>query len=267
MWSASLRNVAAGCAALLILVPAHAEESFTFGIVPQTAQSKLSRSWSPLLKFLEEKTGYKFQFATTRDIPTFGKRLSEAKYDFVYVNPQDYTRYHATSGYEAFAKARNVRLKGVLVVRNDSPYQKLDDLEARDIAFPSQAFAADIVPRAVFNEQGIGVTAHFVASHDSVYRNVAKGRYAAGGGVMRTFNGTAPEYREKLRVLWTSDGYTPHALAAHGRVPKDVVTRVLQVLTEMDKDPIGKKLLKSIAPEGLEAAQDSDWDDVRKLKI
>ncbi|MBI3776458.1 MAG: phosphate/phosphite/phosphonate ABC transporter substrate-binding protein [Gammaproteobacteria bacterium] len=265
----SLKMLLAGLVACTALLPAHADEkakTFTFGIVPQTAQSKLSRDWSPVLKYLEEKTGYKFQFATARDISMFGNRLAEEKYDFAFMNPRDYTQFHKSNGYEAFAKIKNVKLKGMIVVRNDSPVQKLEDLDDKELVFPSQAFAADTVLRAVLREKNINVIPHFVASHDTVYRNIAKGRYAAGGGVMHTFKNTAPENRDQLRVLWTSEGYTPHAFAAHGRVPRDVVMQVQQVLTEMEKDPIGKKLLKGItAPDGLEAAQNADWDDVRKL--
>ena len=244
-----------------------AAETYKFGIVPQQNGSKLSNLWTPLLQYLEEKTNYKFQFATARNIPTFEKRLLSGKYDFAYMNPYHYVQYQQLSGYEAFAKAKKKRLKGILVVQKDSPYQSIDDLSDAEMAFPSNAFAANLVPRAIMSRADISFDPKYVSSHDSVYRNVSKGRYPVGGGVMRTYRNTAPEYRNELRILWTSDGYTPHAFAALPRVPKNVVDDVQRVMLEMDRDPKGKALLKSIRLKGIESGEDYEWDDVRALKI
>lgn len=241
--------------------------TYTFGVVPQQSGSKLSRLWSPILQYLEKETGYHLRFATTRNIPTFEKRLSTGKYDFAYMNPYHYTEHHDTTGYAAFAKARDKRLKGILVVHKDSPINSLEDLDDQELAFPSNAFAANLVPRAYFNQLGTDVTPRFVSSHDSVYRNVAKGRYPAGGGVMRTFRNTTPELREQLRVLWTSPGYTPHAFAAHPRVPPEAVARLQQAMMKMTQDPAGQALLKSIRLKGIESGSDPDWNDVRALEL
>ncbi len=244
----------------------HAAE-YSFGIVPQTNGSKLSRLWSPILLYIEQRAGIKLQFATTRNINTFEKRLATGKYDFVYMNPYHYILYHEKSGYQAFAKASKKRLKGIIVVKKESPFQSLDDLSNSEMAFPSHAFAANLVPNAVLSRSGIDITSRYVASHDSVYRNIARGRYAAGGGVMRTFKNTDPRYREKLRVLWTSEGYTPHAFAVHPRVPRKVVEKLQKVLFEMSNDPQGQKLLKRLRFKSIEEGTDAQWNDVRLLDI
>lgn len=242
-------------------------ETYTFGIVPQQNGSKLSKTWTPILKYIEQKTGYQFKFSTARNISTFEKRVSTAKYDIVYMNPFHYTLFHDTQGYEAFAKAKDKKLKGIIVVSKDSPYKSLSDLNNAELAFPSHAFAANLVPRAILNKQGVSFSSKYVASHDSVYRNVAKGRYQAGGGVMRTFRNTSPAFRDNLRVLWSSDGYTPHAFASHPRVPQHVVQKLQQVMLEMSTDPIGKQLLKELRLNAIEQATNNDWNDVRALNI
>jgi len=246
---------------------ANARQQFSFGIVPQTSGTKLSRKWMPILTYLQEKTGYDLQFATARNIPTFEKRLHDAKYDIVYMNPYHYTKFNATAGYQAFAKAKDKRLKGIMVVKKDSPYRSLEDLDNQELAFPSHAFAANLLPRAALNKKNINVSSKYVSSHDSVYRNVAKGRFPAGGGVMRTFKNSSPELHENLRILWTSNGYTPHAFAAHPRVPEEVVRKLQSAMLEMERDPRGSALLKSIRLKGIEVGLDSEWNDVRALNI
>ena len=246
---------------------AYAVQEYSFGIVPQTNTSKLSKLWSPILKYLEENSEIDLRFATARNISTFEKRVKSGKYDIVYMNPFHYTMFHDEQGYNAFAKAKKKRLKGILVVLKDSPYRSINDLDNPELAFPSNAFAANLVPRAVLSKADLSFSTKYVSSHDSVYRNIARGRYPAGGGVMRTFKNTSPEYRDKLRILWKSDGYTPHAFAAHPRVPQVIVDKLQNVLLKMELDPKGKALLKKIRLKGIEKGIDREWDDVRALNI
>lgn len=245
----------------------HAEQEYSFGIVPQSNGSKLSKLWSPILQYLENNTKIDLRFATARNISTFEKRVKSGKYDFVYMNPYHYTLFHEAQGYNAFAKAKKKRLKGIVVVLKDSPYVSLKDLDNSELAFPSNAFAANLVPRAVLSKSNLSFTSKFVSSHDSVYRNIARGRYPAGGGVMRTFKNTSPKYRDKLKVLWKSDGYTPHAFAAHPRVPQHVVETLQKALLQMELKPMGKALLKKIRLKGIEKGIDKEWNDVRALNI
>ena len=245
----------------------HAASEFSFGIVPQSNGSKLSKLWSPILKYLEENTDIDLRFATARNISTFEKRVKSGKYDIVYMNPYHYTMFHDIQGYNAFAKAKKKRLKGIVVVLKDSPYSSLSDLDNSELAFPSNAFAANLVPRAVLTKQNLSYSSKYVSSHDSVYRNIARGRYPAGGGVMRTFKNTSPEYRDKLKILWKSEGYTPHAFAAHPRVPQEIINKLQNALLEMENNPKGKALLKKIRLKGIEKGVDKEWNDVRALNI
>ncbi|WP_136680057.1 phosphate/phosphite/phosphonate ABC transporter substrate-binding protein [Neptunomonas sp. XY-337] len=248
---------------------AHASEQvYTLGVVPQQSAKKLARLWTPVTQYLSSKTGLAIRFATARDIPTFEKRVVEGEYDIAYMNPYHYTVFSQKPGYRAIAKQKNKQIKGIFVVRDDSPIQSLNELSGQKLAFPSPAaFAASVIPRAQLDKEQIAYEPKYVSSHDSVYRNVAKGFFKAGGGVMRTFNNTAPEVKAQLRVLWTTPGYTPHALAVHPRVSSSASEAIQTALVEMASDPEGAILLKSLNFKQLEAAGDDDWDDVRALNI
>ena len=261
-----------GCLlAILLISNSQAEtnqQTLTFGIVPQQSAAKLARMWTPLLEYLSTQTGQRLQFSTAPDIPEFERRLANGDYNLAYMNPYHYTTFHRSPGYQAFAKQKDKRLKGIIVVRADSQYQDLREFADQTLAFPSPAaFAASIITRARFSNQEIPITPKYVSSHDSVYRAVAKGIYPAGGGVMRTFNGLEPEIREQLRILWTSDPYTPHALAAHPRVPADTVKSILVAMRQLDNTEQGRQLLKQINFKGIVAANDTDWNDIRKLNL
>lgn len=243
-------------------------QSLTFAVVPQQSASKLAKLWTPIVKEISQKTGINIRFVTAPDIPTFEKRLTAGEYDIAYMNPYHYIVFNRTVGYQAIAKARDKKIKGILVVAKKSNINKLSDLDNNTLAFPAPAaFAASILTQSDLTTQQVNFTPVYVSSHDSVYRTVAKGIYPAGGGIVRTFKNIDPEISSQLRILWTTQGYTPHAIATHPRVEADDVAKLQKALIEMDQQLVGKNLLVSIKIKGFENAVDSDWNDIRDLKL
>jgi len=247
---------------------AEEEKVFSFGVVPQQAASKLAKIWGPILKEVSQKSGFKIKFQTARDIPTFEERLANGDYDIAYMNPYHYTVFSRQPGYEAFGKALDKTIKGIVVVAKDSPVQNVAELDGEKMAFPAPAaFAASVLPRAYFRNEAIDIAPSYVSSHDSVYRAVAKGLFVAGGGVMRTFNTLEPEVRDQLRVLWKTAPYTSHALATHPRISRSDTLKILTAFEELSTYSEGQVLLKSLSWKGVQSADDALWDDVRDLGI
>ena len=85
--------------------------------------------------------------------------------------------------------------------------------------------------------------------------------------MVRTFESVAPDIREQLRIFWTSDGYTPHAFAAHPRLSEKTTSAIATAMIGLSEDETGRALLEPLRLPGLEAAEDADWDDVRALDI
>lgn len=242
--------------------------TITFGIVPQQSASKMAKLWNPVLNELTKKTGIKFRFKTAKNIPTFEKRLLSGEYDVAYMNPYHFTVFNKKPGYKAIAHARDKRIHGILVVHKDSPYQSIEDLRNKKIAFPSPAaFAATLLTGARLKKEGIPFEKKFVSSHDSVYRNVATKRFSAGGGVIRTLKNMDKKTQDNLRILWKSEGYTPHAIAIHPNMDNALKNKLQNALVMLDTTEEGKKLLKAIRIKGFSIAYDKDWDDVRSLNI
>jgi len=253
---------------LLPIQSSFAGEMLSFGVVPQQSASTLARLWTPVLQYLSEHSGLEIQFKTAPNIPTFEKRLAAGDYDFAYMNPYHYVVFHEAPGYRAMAKARDKRIKGIIVARQDRDITRLTELDNSALAFPAPAaFAASILPRSELTARGIEFEPNYVSSHDSVYLAVSKGLYPAGGGVIRTFRNTAPEVRERLRILWTTRGYTPHAIAAHPSVETEQFEKFQQALASMEQSDAGQTLLETLKIKGFEPAIDRDWNDIRDLNI
>jgi len=243
-----------------------ASPAYTFGVVPQHAATELAARWTPLLRYLSGKTGLPLEFHTARDIPTFEQRMVQGEYDFAYLNPFQYALFQEKVGYRLLAREHIRGLRGIVVVRADAPYRRLRDLADRSLAFPApSAFAASLVTRAEFRTQGIRIQSRFVSSHDSVYYGVANGLFSAGGGILDTFQRLAPALRAKLRVLWTSPAYVPHAFAAHPRLPVAAVATLRRALLAAAREPEGARLLAAAGFETLTVADDREYESVRRL--
>ena len=257
----------------LVSLNAYAAEAnqakpLVFGVVPQQSPSKLARKWLPLLKFISQKSGVELQFATAPDIPTFEKQLAQGHYDIAYMNPYHYVVLSKQVGFKALVHEQDKKIQGIIVAFKDSKIDKLEDLSSQTIAFPAPAsFAATLIPKASLAQQDISFKSEYVNSHDEVYRNIVAGRFVAGGGIMRTFNALPDYFREQLKIIWTSQGYTPHAIATHPRVNDDIRQKLLAGFLAVAKSEKASELLIPLLMKGFTAAEDKDWNDVRSLNI
>ncbi len=257
----------------LVSLNAYAAEAnqakpLVFGVVPQQSPSKLARKWLPLLKFISQKSGVELQFATAPDIPTFEKQLAQGHYDIAYMNPYHYVVLSKQVGFKALVHEQDKKIQGIIVAFKDSKIDKLEGLSSQTIAFPAPAsFAATLIPKASLAQQDISFKSEYVDSHDEVYRNIVAGRFVAGGGIMRTFNALPDYFREQLKIIWTSQGYTPHAIATHPRVNDDIRQKLLAGFLAVAKSEKASELLIPLLMKGFTAAEDKDWNDVRSLNI
>lgn len=256
----------------LVPTPAlHAAEparSLSVGIVPQQSASELARVWIPVIGWLAQRSGVAMRFATAPDIPAFEQRLAAGMYDLAYMNPYHYSVFAQRPGYQAFAKEKGRRLRGIVVVRRDSPIVDLAGLAGRAVAFPAPAaFAATVLVRAELERARIPIRPVFVNSHESVYLNVAQRQFDAGGGIPRTLQTMDAAVRDELRVLWQTAEFTPHAFAAHPRVDRGALAAVQQAMLAADLDLRGRQALEGVGFKGFDSAHDAEWNDVRALGI
>ncbi|HHF3003115.1 phosphate/phosphite/phosphonate ABC transporter substrate-binding protein [Vibrio antiquarius] len=244
-----------------------AQPSIVFGVVPQQSATKLVQQWQPLLQRWGDLAGVEIKFATARDIPTFEARLMAGAYDIAYMNPYHFTLVNQSPGYTALARAKNKRITGIIVARRGKSVS-LDELQDKTIAFPApRAFAASIITQSELAQKGIKFTPKYVGSHDSVYLGVLKGLYIAGGGVKRTFESLPSEIKDQLSIIYTTAGYTPHAIAVSNNVDEEITLALRKAISQLNDDPKAQESFTLLNIDGLQLAQDQDWQDVVQLGI
>ncbi len=221
---------------------------YTFGVVPQYHNRKIIRIWRPILDEIRKQTGIVLNLAGAPTIPAFEKKFMKGELDFAYMNPYHILKASNSQGYIPLVRDGSRKLRGILVVRKNSPYKSAAELNGQVVALPSpNALGASMLLRADLESTfGIQVKPKYVQTHSSVYLHVAKGLVVAGGGVMSTFMSQKPEIKDRLRVLFTTRGTIPHPIVAHPRVPRRDIKEIKSALLAMGKTPEGRALLAEI---------------------
>jgi len=248
------------------LTPDHnvsAAGSYTFGVVPQFEQRKLHAIWNPIIEELEKRTGLKFKLVTTLTIQDFEKEFVKGGFDFVYTNPYHVLMENRNQRYVPLVRDK-VPLRGILVVRKDSPIRKPSELKGKVVTFPSpNALGASLMMRADLERLHHAVVKPlYVKTHSSVYLHVVKGLAEAGGGVEKTLQEQDPLVREALRTIYTTRSMPSHPVAAHPRVPKEDREKVRHALLEMGDTPEGRELLSKVPIKQIIATSMDDYKEM-----
>lgn len=265
-----LRQLLWMVAAAICIGPAlaSAETVYTFSVVPQIERRMLFSIWQPILDELQKRTGQRFELVTALSVNEYDQEVRRGIYDFVYVNPYVMVSIEKTPGYQPLIRDSQ-SLHGILVVRKDSPIQRVAELQGKSLAVPAlQALGASLLLRAELDRQfGIRMNPVIAKTHGSVFLHVINGLTDAGGSVQKALSTQDAHIQASLRALYRTGDVPSHPIAAHPRVPEAVREQVRQAFIAMSADPAGKALLGKIPMEEAVAAQAQDYHVLRDLQL
>lgn len=253
---------------MLFCGAASAAESYTFAVVPQFEQRKLFAIWNPIVEELHKRTGIQLKLVATLTVPQFEKGISAGSFDFIYANPYHVYYESHRQGYIPLVRD-SVPLRGILVVKKDSPVHDIKELNGKTLAAPSpNALGASLLLRAELERlHHIKMTPIYVKTHSSVYLHVVNGLADAGGGVEKTLAEQDKSIQDQLRVLYTTQAFPSHPVAAHPRVPKKIREQIRQALLDMSATPEGKKLLAEVPIKQAVSTSMQDYEPLRQLNL
>jgi phosphonate transport system substrate-binding protein len=247
-----------------------AETQYIWSVVPQFTGTAVHRDWTPVLKHIESKTGYRFKLKIYDSIPEFEKGFINGVPDFAYMNPYHAVMAKDAQGYSPIVRNSKRLLSGIMVVRQDSAINNIKHLNGKKIAFPSpNAFAASLYMRALLREkEGIDFIPVYAGTHSNAYRLTLAGKTIATGAVKRTLLKERKELQQNLKILYKTPGFPSHPLTVHKRVPDKVKKAVQSTLLELAQTPHGEKLLKAILlSHPTKANYDTDYLPLKKLEL
>ncbi len=247
---------------------AMAEEIHTFGVAPQFEQRKLFAIWKPVMDELEKRTGARFKFMSTFSVPEFEQAVSKGAYDFIYVNPYHFYKERTHQGYVALVRDRTP-LRGIVVVRQDSPIKTIKDLDGKTLAVPSpNAIGASMLPRAELERNhAVRMAMVHAKSHSSAYLHAIQKLADAAGGVEKTLLEQDKAIQDALRIVFRTRDFPSHPIAAHPRVPESMQNKVRQAFLDISASPQGEGLLGDIPMSQAVPASFKDYQVFQSLNL
>lgn len=246
------------------------------GIFPRRGMEKTLTIYTPLIRYLAEKTGLDLELDVAPDMDAFWNRLRNGQYDIAHMNQYHYVRVHAEIGYQVILKNEEFgqdTIASAIWVRQDSPYKALTDLRDKWIVFGGgrHAMVASIMAKDLLQQAGLGPTDYFsrytLYPLDALIGLVSRNVDAAGVGDVAD---RIPGIRKKLgnarpRILAKSQRVAHLPWAVRADLDKDIVASIKTVLLEMDKTSKGRALLKTLGMTGFREATNEEYDPHRKI--
>ena len=266
-----MKRFAAAIFSLLLTLPAWAQV-WSFGVINVRSALLTAQYWNPILDYVSKKSGVTLELAIGKTAQETSDAEARGEYDFVYTN-HIFAVNEVAAGYRVFARTTGAPIYGQIVVLEKSPLRSLRELEGQEVGFPSQtAFVGYSVPMATLLKVGVKVTPLFASNQESIMAQLRAGQVPAAAVNSKTMSSYAARENFKYRALWTSEPYLDLPVAAHPRVPVQVVKSVRDVLVGMATDPEGRKILAASAaiikqepPYGFLPAQDAEYDSQREV--
>ena len=251
------------------LAVADSAREYVMGVVPQFEARRTIDIWQPIIDQINQRANVKLVLKPSPSIPEFERQFSEGLFDFAYMNPYHMIIANEKQGYQPILRDVGRKLYGIIVVKKDSPFKSPEDLDGKKVAFPApNALGASLIPRAEFSKKyHINIIESYVKSHGSVYLNVVLGLTDAGGGIEKTLSQQPDEIKDQLRILYKTEGVSPHPIVVHPRVTIGVKKRVIDALLDLGANVLGQIQLSKVPIKKIGKASLKDYEEIRKLGI
>ncbi|MFP4424221.1 MAG: phosphate/phosphite/phosphonate ABC transporter substrate-binding protein [Candidatus Woesearchaeota archaeon] len=255
-----------------------AQTTYTMGILPLRNPTEMLERFGPTEEYLKEKTGLDIKL---KFYPTEGelggytqvvKELTSGEIEFAYLAPVTSVQAHGVNEnvvpFACAQKSGSPTYQGDLVVKEDSSYQSVEDLEGKKVTGTSKSSTSgNLFPSAMLNEKGIDKETYFeggmqyLGAHDKAVEAVLAGTMDAAF----INEATLDKYKDQgLRSIWKHDPVAEFPFVVNTeQVPDEVLNKVQDALVTMHETNL----------EGLQAANPKyekwvaiGWEDYQAAK-
>ncbi len=245
---------------------------YPFGVLNHRSVIHTAEYWNPILDWVSRRSGVPLVLKIARSANETTDMAVRGELAFAYTNHL-FTPQRDKLGYTVLARQEGEGIRGQIVVRADSPTQRLTDLAGQQVAFANPyGFTGYFVPYDALLKADVGVTPVFAGTQEAAMAMLKHGRVAAAGVNSQVMADYARREGFDYRVLWQSEPYYDLAVMAHPAVPVAVREAVREALVAMRTDPEGRRVLAASAaklnlpaPRGFIVATDGDYEPYRRF--
>lgn len=271
---------ACGGSASPAATPIPIKQEISMGFVPSQTTSVVQTNATLIADYLSKKTGYHVTSNVLTSYAAVTEGMTSGNVDIGWVGPLDYVIAHQKNGAEAVTKSVRNGLpsyKAFIIVNANSNINSVKDLKGKKFAFGDPLSASSsLYPKAAMKAAGLDpdkdVTGVNISNQTQIAVSVCKGDVDAGAiyDDARKNAGadtSCPGIMTKTKVIYTTDPPVPGdpQMIRHTLNP-DQKKKLKDAMIAMGSDPTIQPALKALYTiDSLVPAQDSDYDDLRKV--
>lgn len=260
--------------------PIPIKQEISMGFVPSQTTSVVQTNATLLADYLSKKTGYKVTSTVLTSYAAVTEGMTSGNVDIGWVGPLDYVIAHQKNGAEAVTKSVRRGLpsyKAFIIVNANSNISSVKDLKGKKFAFGDPlSTSSNLYPRAAMKAAGLDpdhdVQGVNISNQTQIAVAVCQGTVDAGAiyDDARSNAGadtSCPGIMSKTKVIYTTDPPIPGdpQMIRHNLNP-DQKKKLKDAMIAMGSDPTIQPALKALYTiDSLVPAQDSDYDDLRKV--
>lgn len=237
-----------------------------FGVAPWVTERDTELIIRPLLRHLEEETGYRFILNVSLDYDELVDDfiaghiqiadLSATLYVRLLRAAPDSSRYLATISRLVDDKKIG-HYQGFIITHRDHPAMSLQDLKGESFAFVDKGSSSGFkYPLARLLEHGVEPQrdfseTFFVGNHEAVAEAVAQKQVAAGAIWDQTLWDAQSKYGDVFKILAKTRRIPREAWVASKNLPQPLIQKIGNTLTQLEHttlDQAGQRLFLPDAP-------------------
>ena len=198
-----------------------ADKSLVLGVFPHLTARQIIETYRPLTEMLEKHLQRPVVIYSAPDFKAFAARAGQGEYDILLTAPHLAWLARQEAGYRPLLKyAEPVR--GLLVVKSASPFEKPAHLRGRTIAVADSIAVVTLALQADLAAQGLGRKVDYLTiesgTHINAVMQVINGRADAAIIGLPAYNLLPPSVRRQVHILVKSAPLSSLMYLTHPRV-------------------------------------------------
>ncbi len=267
------RQIIAGAAGAALFAPAIAATraqaqaswraqfpTLNVAVIPSENQQTVMSRYTALQEYFARTFGVQVRLFTATDYAGIIEAVRARRVELAFFGPASYARaFEVTDGnVEPIVIEADINgvaaYRAVMIVRNDSPAQKIEDLRGKTLAFVDpNSTSGFVAPNFFLSKAGTPANTFFsrtgfAGSHDNVALAIINGQYDAGFVWFRSATDSVFQRmwdrnmipKDSVRVVWTSPDIPESPWAVRRDLPQAMRDDLRKAMLDMPTvDPAG----------------------------
>ena len=222
-----------------------ADQPYAFNVLNQRSVALTAQYWNPILIYVSRKSGVPLELKLAKTVHDTNALAEQGAYHFLFTN-HFFTPERDRLGFRVIARPAGRGIRSQIIVPQDSPIRSLQDLNGKEVAFPSpDAFAGYWLPMDALLKAKLNVKPVFTSNQEASFAQLKVGTVVAAAVNDTVIERYARREGFEYRLLWNSELYNDLCIMASPKVPQDKIIAVRDAFVGMINDPEGRKVLEA----------------------